>query len=141
MTVMKKTLRLINFWLPPLALMGLIFYLSSRAAFAVSPKDWLNFLVFKSLHFLEYTLLVVFWYRALKNTLGGVSPFLWSAIITFAWAVTDEIHQLYVPTRQGALRDIAIDTLGILFGLVCLWIILPKAPKKLKLWAEKLALI
>jgi len=141
MTVMKKTLKVINLWLPPLALMGLIFYLSSRPAFAVSPKDWLNFFVFKSLHFLEYALLFILWYRALKNTIGKPFSPLWSALIAFIWAVIDEIHQLYVPTRQGSPRDILIDSLGILFGLVCLWIILPKAPKKLKLWAEKLALI
>ncbi|MGI6278485.1 MAG: VanZ family protein [Patescibacteria group bacterium] len=141
MTVMKKALRVIIFWLPPLALMGLIFYLSSQPAFAVSPKDWLNFLVFKSLHFLEYALLFILWHRALKNTIDKPSSFLWSALIAFTWAVIDEIHQLYVPTRQGSLRDIIIDSLGILFGVLCLWIILPKAPKRLKLWAEKLALI
>ncbi|MDD3532261.1 MAG: VanZ family protein [Candidatus Shapirobacteria bacterium] len=138
---MKKSLILIGFWLPPLALMGLIFYLSSRPAFAVSPNDWLNFIVFKSLHFLEYAFLFILLYRAFKNTINGPSPFLWSVLAAFFWAVTDEIHQLYVPTRQGHPRDIAIDFLGILFGLVCLWIILPKAPKRLQLWAKKLALI
>jgi VanZ family protein len=120
--------------------MGLIFYLSSRPAFAVSPKDWLNFLFFKGLHFLEYFFLFVLWYRAFKNTSVKVSPFFWSVLIVFSWAVIDEIHQLYVPSRQGHLRDIAIDTLGILFGLFCLWIILPKVPGKLRNWAEKLGL-
>jgi VanZ family protein len=141
MTVMKKSLKVISFWLPPLALMGLIFYLSSRPAFAVSPKDWLNLLFFKSLHFLEYALLSILWYRALRNTVNKSSSLLWSALIAFIWAVTDEVHQLYIPTRQGSLRDILIDSLGILSAVICLWIILPKAPKKLKIWAEKLALI
>jgi len=131
----------LKLFLPPVFLMGLIFYLSSRPAFAVSPEDWLNFLFFKSLHFLEYFLLFIFWYRAFKNTSVGVSPLWGSALIAFSWSVVDEIHQLYVPSRQGHLRDIAIDTLGILFGLFCLWIILPKAPGKLKSWAEKLGLV
>lgn len=142
MAVMKKFLGLVNFWLPPLALMGLIFYLSSRPAFAVSPEDWLNFLIFKGLHFLEYALLFILWYRALRNITDiRISSFLFSALIAFFWAVIDEIHQLYVPTRQGSLRDIGIDTLGIFAALIWVWTILPKAPKRLKTWAKKLALI
>ncbi|MDD3679787.1 MAG: VanZ family protein [Candidatus Shapirobacteria bacterium] len=140
---MKRLWDWLVYWLPPVILMVLIFYLSSRPAFAVSPRDWLNFVFFKGLHFLEYALLFVLFYRALKNTINKSLFFYscWAIIMAFLWAVIDEIHQLYVPTRQGSLRDVVIDILGISFGFVLIWIILPKAPKKLKNWAEKLALI
>ncbi len=141
---MKRFWLGVTYWLPPVLLMGLIFYLSSRSAFAVSPKDWLNFLFFKSMHFLEYTLLFILFYRALKNTVNKNDRFFWgwcSVVLSFLWAVIDEIHQLYIPTRQGSLRDILIDTLGISFGLICLWIILPRVPGKPKNWAKKLGLL
>lgn len=139
----KKALFWLNYWFPPMALMVIIFYLSSRPTFIIGSGGWQNFIFFKSLHFLEYALLFVLLYRAIKTTItkNKLSSAWGAGIIAFFWAVIDEIHQLYVPTRSGTLRDILIDSLGICFGLILLWIILPKAPKKLRTWAEKLALI
>ena len=34
--------------------------------------------------------------------------------IAFLYAVSDEIHQSFVPTRHGTVTDVAIDTFGIL---------------------------
>jgi VanZ family protein len=141
---MKKIMTFLGYWLPPLALMALIFYLSSRASFSISPKNWLNFLFFKLMHFAEYGLLLILFYRAAKNTLTKKSQAFWgiiSVILTLSWAISDEIHQSFVPTRSPALRDVLIDLLGMMTALFCLWILLPKAPKKLKTWAEKLALV
>ena len=33
-----------------------------------------------------------------------------------AYAVTDELHQLFVPGRAGMISDVLIDSLGVLFG-------------------------
>ena len=132
------------FWGPPLALMGFIFYLSSRPFFQISPQYWLNFLFFKFLHYLEYCFLTFLFFRAWRGTYikNNIKKAILAAFIAaFFWAVTDEIHQLFVPTRQGALRDIFIDTLGNVSALACIWFIIPTAPKKLRPWVKKLGLL
>ena len=34
-------------------------------------------------------------------------------IVAFLYAASDELHQTFVPTREGKPRDIAIDTIGM----------------------------
>ena len=38
----------------------------------------------------------------------------YSFIITIIYSVTDELHQLVIPTRQGRLRDVLIDIVGMI---------------------------
>jgi VanZ family protein len=33
------------------------------------------------------------------------------------YAITDEIHQIFVPGRDGIVFDVIIDTFGAIFGL------------------------
>ena len=40
-----------------------------------------------------------------------------SAIIGIAYAASDEIHQLMVPGRSGNIKDIMIDSIGVLTGI------------------------
>jgi len=37
------------------------------------------------------------------------------------YAITDEIHQAFVPGRQAQATDVLIDTLGAAIGLLLLW--------------------
>lgn len=39
-----------------------------------------------------------------------------SAVVGFIYSITDEIHQEFVPGREGRIYDVGIDSLGILFG-------------------------
>ena len=34
------------------------------------------------------------------------------------YAITDEIHQTFIPGRSGEIRDVIIDSFGILTGLL-----------------------
>lgn len=34
-------------------------------------------------------------------------------IFSVLYAASDEIHQLFTPTREGRMRDVIIDTAGI----------------------------
>lgn len=36
------------------------------------------------------------------------------------YAITDEIHQLYVPGRSGKWQDVLIDSIGIFLGIFVL---------------------
>lgn len=39
------------------------------------------------------------------------------------YAITDEIHQLFVAGRSGELRDVCIDSLGVLCGICVIFLI------------------
>lgn len=102
-----KKLRL---WLPAIFWMMLIFFLSSRPSVSIAQDQVLNFLFFKGLHLLEYGMLFILIYRATKKKM------LLSLILTIVYAISDEIHQLFVLTREGRVRDIFIDSFGAFLG-------------------------
>jgi len=37
------------------------------------------------------------------------------------YAITDELHQKFIPNRQGSLVDVLIDTAGGATTLIALW--------------------
>lgn len=103
------------YWLPPLVLMGAIFLLSSRESISVSKEFIHNFLLFKSLHIAEYALLMLLLFRAIYKTIRiRVSDIiLVASLLAVLYGLSDEIHQTFVPTRNGSLLDIFIDSIGI----------------------------
>lgn len=84
-----------------------------------------QFIVRKSAHFSAYCAL------AFYLSLAGITfvnikkryRFLLSFLITVFYAVTDEIHQLFVVGRSCELRDIFIDSGGALLGCFLLWVV------------------
>lgn len=97
-------------WLLPLCWMGLIFYGSSRQRIAVADQFWLNFLFFKTLHIIEYGILFLLWHLPLNQPYKSKL----AATISILYGITDELHQKFVPTREGRIRDVLIDALGVL---------------------------
>ena len=47
-----------------------------------------------------------------------------SWLIGTAYAITDEIHQLFISGRSGEIRDVCIDSLGVITGIIIFLIIL-----------------
>lgn len=136
-------MKMVVYWLPSVAWMLLIFFLSSRASVRVSDTQAVQFLFFKTLHVVEYAILYVLLFRSLKNTYPAP---LWKSrynafLIAVVYGMTDEVHQMFVPTREGAFRDVIIDTIGITLSAIYLWKLLPQAPKPLKTLAKKLAIL
>lgn len=115
--------------LPAILWMTLIFYLSSRQRVAVSNTYIINFMFFKFLHVTEYSILYTLVYRALciysEKRLPVYKKLLIALIITLLYAVIDEIHQTFVPTREGTVRDVLIDSIGI----VIMYSYIKKYPK------------
>lgn len=117
-----KTLAIKNFflyWLPPIFWMILIFYFSSQPRFGITYKFIFDFIIFKTLHIIEYGILYFLIFRAFDKTsqFSLRKKFFYSFGFSFLYAVFDEIHQTFVPTREGRIRDIIIDSIGI--GLSC----------------------
>ena len=46
-----------------------------------------------------------------------------AAFIGILYCATDEIHQLFVPQRSGEIRDVLIDTGGVIFGTLCAFVL------------------
>lgn len=46
-----------------------------------------------------------------------------SFVITFLYACSDEIHQLFVRGRSGSIIDVGIDSIGIYLGILCYYFI------------------
>lgn len=108
-------------WLWPLALMGLIFFLSAQPDLN-SGLGVIDLIGRKLAHALLFGLLCAAWWRALSRAGLGVFGALATALaITLAYAVSDEFHQTFVHGRKGAPHDVAIDALGALVACGAIW--------------------
>jgi VanZ family protein len=94
---------------PPLALMGLIFFLSAQPDLNSGLGVW-DTVLRKLAHMLEYGLLWFLWLRALGYRAPAPAV---AAAVAVAYAATDEIHQLLVEGRHGSPVDWVIDCAGI----------------------------
>lgn len=85
----------------------------------VAPES-VTFAVRKCAHFTEYLVLGLFMMLAAVNAKRGYSFItgLITWVIGTCYAVSDEVHQLFVPGRSCELRDMCIDAAGILCGVL-----------------------
>ena len=105
---------LIKDWLPVIIYMSLIYYLSSLSdpIKEIIPLNLFPYFDFKRFiyHIVEYGILSLLLYRALKIT--SKNPQTLAILITIIYAITDEIHQYFVPGRISNVFDILIDSFG-----------------------------
>lgn len=79
----------------------------------------LQFIVRKLAHFTLYTLGGIFLYNLYKSfdVFDKWKSRLFAFMTGFLYATSDEIHQFFVEGRSCELRDLCIDTLGIVVGI------------------------
>lgn len=72
----------------------------------------------KAAHFTEFAALgmCLAWRFGMLGK-GRLRPFLWGT----AAACVDETIQIFVPDRGPAIRDVCIDSAGVLTGILLLW--------------------
>jgi VanZ family protein len=102
----------IRLWLPVLAWAALIFALSSVPDLGTGLGGW-DLALRKVAHAAEYAVLGGLLLRATGRT--G-----FAFLLGTLYAVSDEIHQAFVPGRMGSPLDVAIDVLGVVCGIL-LW--------------------
>ena len=115
---MSRTLsRFARYWLPPIALMGLIFFLSAQPK--TDMPDWgtMDAFLKKATHVAVYGLLYLLLFRAFRGewptrTAGGRGVYL-PVFIAILYGASDEWHQTFVPGREGTLRDVLINAVGV----------------------------
>ena len=101
--------RVLSAWLPVVAWAGLIFTLSSIPDLGTGLGDW-DLLLRKLAHAAEFAVLGVLFLRAVER------PAL-AFLLASAYAVSDEIHQIFVPGRLGSPLDVLIDVAGVAVGI------------------------
>ena len=59
---------------------------------------------------------------------------LYSQIFGTFYAITDEFHQLFVPGRSGEIRDVILDSCGVLLGIAlsCFFIVKIRVNQKFR---------
>lgn len=98
-------------WLPPIALMALIFALSGMPSDDLD-RGLVRLILRKAAHFTEYALLTALWWRALRTRTTDSAALVTAIAIAVGYAITDEIHQTFVDGRTGSPVDVLIDTAG-----------------------------
>ncbi|MCK5413324.1 MAG: VanZ family protein [Candidatus Pacebacteria bacterium] len=103
-------------WLPVFLWCGLIYYFSSMPSLKSDFSNDVDFVLRKIAHMSEYGILTFLFFRAsIGQKLYFKKAIVYSVIFSIVFAVTDEYHQLFVYGREGSLRDIFIDSLGVFF--------------------------
>lgn len=78
-----------------------------------------NVLIRKAAHVTEYGILSIFVsYYIWVSGHRGKSFYIITLLISVGYAVTDEIHQLFVPGRSGRITDVLIDSVGCILGVL-----------------------
>ena len=103
----------VRLWLPVLAWAALIFAFSSVPDLGTGLGGW-DLVLRKIAHAAEYAVL-----GALLAARARAEPVPRSRSASL-YAVSDEVHQAFVPGRLGSPLDVAIDAVGVVCG-VLLW--------------------
>lgn len=137
----------ILFWTAVLLWMALIFNLSSQVAEQsnqlstgitevivktvekVAPQaefdiKSFNNILRKKAHFFAYLILGVLVINALRRSgETGIRSVTLALGICVFYAISDEIHQLFVPGRGGQVKDVIIDSAGAGVGVGVYWVV------------------
>lgn len=105
---------LIYLWIPLLAWMGLIFYLSAQPDLPRPATDWLGDVIGMGGHAFVFGVLAVLWARLLGKRRH---PLLLAFLLTMLYALSDEFHQSFVPGRHTDPLDLLWDGAGAALAL------------------------
>ena len=105
------------YWLPLVAYCVLIYIQSSYP----SPQRLPSFeFSDKLMHFGAYAVMGVLFYRAYQTlpVKSNIHLIVWLSMISASlYGISDEIHQSFVPYRDGSIGDVIADVLGAVCGV------------------------
>lgn len=152
---MPKFQKFLLYWLPLLGWMCVIFTASSDVessrhssiyfeplvhwlfpAMSQTHVEELHYAFRKCCHMMEFAILAVLSWRAIRQpTRNDLRPWRWneaglSLAIVLLYAASDELHQVFIPSRTGQISDVVVDVIGGTIGLTLLWL----AGKKFRCW-------
>ncbi|MEE1086375.1 MAG: VanZ family protein [Schaedlerella sp.] len=81
-------------------------------------ESW-NHAIRKTAHFAEYAILGVFCgFMVLQVSISIKKGWILAVIMCMLYAISDEVHQYFVPGRACQVGDICIDTFGAVCGVI-----------------------
>ncbi len=125
-------------WVLVIICMGIIFFLSAQngeessdlsGSFVMAFLNGLGIVIDEGLlrsiaHCLEFMGLSVLFFNAIYVTwFLKLTPII-AFFGTVLYAITDEIHQIFVPGRAFQISDILVDSTGALIGVIASFVIL-----------------
>jgi VanZ family protein len=141
MTDIKKQKNILIPWAAVVLWLVFIFYLSAQPVYEsnmlskrvtevvvetvekVAPESKLdvnrmNHLLRKNAHFFAYLMLGILMMNLLgRSGVGGTKGIVLALGICVLYAISDEVHQLFVPGRGAQVRDVLIDSAGAIIGI------------------------
>ncbi len=138
--------KILGYWAPVIAWVALIFFFSTdtfgptegglthrftRAILLtfspdLSPQtiETVHNLIRKLAHVVEYGVLVLLLYRAVRQ--DSLEPRHWrwalpSLLLALLIAGLDEFHQSHTSMRTGSIRDLGLDSVGMLIAQMMIW--------------------
>ncbi|MBU1999279.1 MAG: VanZ family protein [Candidatus Omnitrophica bacterium] len=125
-------MKFLRLWLPVFFWCWLIFYFSSIPNLKTQWGAW-DLILRKAAHISEYLILTWLLYRGVRGSfrLTNFYLYFWPSLLALLYAVSDELHQAFVPGRGPSLRDILIDSIGIAFFVILKFQEISQAKEKL----------
>ncbi len=120
----SNPVRPLGLWLPVIAYIAFIFWLSSAPRAAPSFLRWPG--ADKAFHTVEYAGLGALTLRALSGSWPAVPRWGWCILIGWIFAASvgglDEYYQQFTPTRSSSVMDWSADAIGALMGHILYWL-------------------
>lgn len=134
-----KNKKLVLAWILLVLWMAFIFYMSScngnvssdqsgtiayvlHNILSINYSDKLIFIIRKCAHVSEFFILGILVIN-LVSKYNVKHIYLISFIISVLYSSSDEFHQLFVPGRSGQVTDVLIDLIGVVLGLLLVFLI------------------
>jgi VanZ family protein len=98
-------------WLPVVLWAAVIFAFSAIPSLSSGLGTW-DLVLRKLAHVTEFAVLGALLARAVQDRIA--------LLLGIAYAASDELHQHFVPGREAAVVDVAIDAVGVVLGIALL---------------------
>jgi len=111
---------LVPHWLGVVAWAGLIFYISGIPRLSTGLGIW-DLILRKFAHVFEFFVLTLLFLRAGNGSWPSMSvkaKAILGGLFAVLYAVSDEIHQSFVPGRGPSAIDVLIDTVGVILCIL-----------------------
>ena len=106
-----------------------IFQLSNESK--IQYINQLEYIIRKLAHFSIYTIVGILLMGFVSTyEMEKIKKIYISIVMGITYAISDEIHQAFIPGRAAKLTDVIIDTMGVFLGIVILLIFMKLVYKR-----------
>lgn len=110
----NNSVKIFKLWVPVVIWAGVIFFFSSIPDLKTGLEY--DFFLRKIAHVAEYFIFTFLLHRAFSGSfnINAFGLFIYPAALSFFYALSDEMHQYFVLGRYCSVKDVLIDSIGII---------------------------